>query len=96
MVGFTHSIWPFVHSAHIWVLQARISLSGGQGRPPFIGCWVTVRVRLCVPPPHILVHMLQSPKALTSQFTGIAHGWVLHGRVSRSTGQAIPPFIGCG
>lgn len=38
VVGFTHSIWPFVHSAHAWVLQARVSLSGGQGRPPFIGC----------------------------------------------------------
>jgi hypothetical protein len=95
VLPFTHSIWPFMHSAHIWVLQARISLSGGHGRPPFIGCCVTVRVRLCVPPPQALLHMLQSLQLLTSQFTGIAHGWVLHARVSRRTGQAIPPFIGC-
>jgi hypothetical protein len=84
-----------MHWAHAWVLQALVSLSGGQARPPFIGCCVTMRVRICVPPPQALLHMLHSVQALTSQFTGIAHGSVLHGRVSRSAGQAMPPFIGC-
>jgi hypothetical protein len=95
VVEFTHSICPFWHSAHAWVLQARVSLSGGQAVPPFIGGWVIVRVRVCVPPPQVLLHMLQSLHALTWQFTGMAHGWVLQARVSRRAGQAMPPFIGC-
>ena len=91
----THSDCPFMHSAQAWVLHARISRRAGQAVPPFIGGWVTVRVRNCVPLPHILVQVLHSLQALTWQFTGIAHDWVLHARVSLSAGQARPPFIGC-
>ena len=94
VVEFTHSICPFWHVAHAWVLQARVSLSGGQAVPPFIGGWVIVRVRVCVPLPQGLLHMLQSLQALTWQFTGMAHAWVLHARVSRRAGQARPPLIG--
>jgi hypothetical protein len=55
---------------------------------------VTVRVRVCIPPPHIRLHALHSLQALTWQFTGIAQGWVLHARVSLNGGQARPPLVG--
>ena len=98
LVQVLHSLqsltWQFTGIAHDWVLHARVSLSAGQTRPPFIGCWVTVRVRVCVPPPHALLHMPHSLQPLTWQSTGIAHGWVLQARESVSGGQAWPPLVG--
>ena len=65
VVEFTHSICPFWHMAHGPVLQARVSRRAGQAMPPFIGGWVTVRVRNCIPPPQSLLHILQTLQALT-------------------------------
>ena len=59
--------WQSTGMAHDWVLQSRVSLSAGQARPPLVGGWVTVRVRVCVPPPQALLHMLQALQALTWQ-----------------------------
>jgi hypothetical protein len=40
--------------AHGCAAQAAVIASFGQPRPPSSACLVTVRVRLCVPPPHDL------------------------------------------
>ena len=77
------------------LLQARVSMSSGQAIPPLPGCRVTVRVRVCVPPPHIRLHSPHSPQGLTSQSTGMGQGSLLQARVSMSSGQAIPPLPGC-
>jgi hypothetical protein len=49
------------------LLQARVSMSSGQAMPPLPGCWRTVRLRVWVPPPHVLLHSLQLPQSLTRQ-----------------------------
>ena len=46
-------------------MHAWVSVSAGQAMPPFCGCWMTVRVRVWVPPPQVLLHVLQSLQALT-------------------------------
>jgi hypothetical protein len=49
------------------VLQAWVSVSGGQGMPPLVGCRVTVRVRVCIPPPQVRLQVPHSPQSLTRQ-----------------------------
>ena len=53
-----------VRTAHVCVLQACVSISAGQDRPPSLAGRVTVRVLDCVPPPQVLLQvsqLLQSP-----------------------------------
>jgi len=54
---------------HDCSLQARSSNKAGQALPLHDAFVVTDRVRLCVPPPQLLVQVPQFPKLLTSQFT---------------------------
>jgi len=51
-----------------------------------------VRLRLCAPVPHDLVHVDQAPKADTVQWIG--HGPWLHACVSAEGGHAAPPNFG--
>jgi hypothetical protein len=44
-----------------------------------------MRLRACVPPPHVTVHWLNAPKSGTMQSTG--HDWPLHARMSERNGQ---------
>ena len=53
---------------------------------------MTVRLRLCEPVPHDLVHADQAEKAEVAQWTG--HGPWLHTRVSAECGHALPPNVG--
>jgi hypothetical protein len=58
--------------------------------PPYMGARVTVRVRVCVPPPHVREHCPMGPQADSLQPSG--HGLVLHCVSSVSTGQLTPPL----
>jgi len=53
------------------------------------GPFVTVRVCVCLPLPHLAEHADNDDHALTWQ-TGGGHTWVLQSCVSVSTGQAAP------
>ena len=56
-----------VFTGQAWVLHARDSFKDGQAWPP-LACGVTMeRVRFCLPPPHVALHALHEPQALTSQ-----------------------------
>ena len=59
-----------------------------QAAPPLAAGVVTVRV--CVPPPQLVLHPLHP---LTTQSTG--HPCVLHGTLCDKAGHAAPPFAGC-
>jgi hypothetical protein len=80
-------------TGHPWVLQGSLSVREGQALPPLLGCTVTVRERVCVPPPQLFEQAPQLPNPLTWQST--AHPWVLQGSLSVRAGQALPPFFGC-
>ena len=73
-------------------MHARFSTVAGHAAPPFDGC-ACLRVRVCVPAPHDLVHVLQAPYVPTTQSTG--HACSLQARVSAECGHAAPPALGC-
>ena len=52
-------------------------------------CEITDRVRVCVPPPQVLLHAAHSDQPDTKQLEG--HACLLHERVSDSAGHATPP-----
>ena len=52
-----------------------------------------MRERVCAPPPHVSVHVVQLLHAVTSQCTG--HGPVPHARVSLRLGHVVPPCCTC-
>jgi len=54
-----------VRTAHICVLQACVSISEGQVRPPSLADRVTVRVLDCVPLPQGLLQVSQLLQSLT-------------------------------
>jgi hypothetical protein len=66
-----------------------VSLSEGQATPLLAAAVVTVRLRVCDPPPHVTEHGPKAPQFVTTQFTG--HGLLLHVIVSTSGGHAAPP-----
>jgi hypothetical protein len=66
----------FGHTCTLQVLASRLC---GQATPPKRGD-VLVRLRVCLPEPHDLVHVLQAVQLPTPQSCGQA--CVLHGRVS--------------
>jgi len=53
------------------------------------GPFVTVRVRVCLPLPHLAEHADHDNQSLVRQ-TGGGHTWVLQSCVSVNTGQAAP------
>ena len=65
-------------------LQLRVSSECAHAAPPKRGSVVT-RVRVCEPPPHDRVHVLQACQSSTTQ--SAAHACSLHGRVSLKYGQ---------
>ena len=73
-------------------MQARVSELCGQAVPPATGC-ETERVRDCEPVPHVLVHVVQAWKPLTTQLR--AQACWLHARVSSVCAQLLPPKRGC-
>ena len=54
------------------VLQACVLVRVGQTTPPLEAAVVTVRVWVCTPEPHDLLHDPKAPYADTTQFTGQA------------------------
>jgi len=64
------------------VLQICDSDTAGHARPPWAGCVVTGRVRICRPVPHATEQAVQAVQAPTSHLIG--HNWVLH--VCEATG----------
>lgn len=78
-------------TAHGLVLQPWDSTSGGQGTPPKLAWVMTVRVRVCWPPPQLRVQVDQVPQSDTTQ--SMAQGWSLHGRFSlKLVGHGAPPL----
>jgi hypothetical protein len=74
-----------------WALHVRTSSEAVQALPPKVG-GVSVRLRLCDPLAHDLVHVDQAPNAGSTQ--SVAHAWLLQSRVSAECGHAAPPFWG--
>jgi hypothetical protein len=79
-------------TTHAWVLQSWLSVRAGQAIPPLAAGVTTVRVRCWVPPPQVFEQVVQALQALTTQSTGAGQAWVLHGCITLSAGQAIPPL----
>ena len=61
------------------------ALTTGHTVPPRLASVVIERVRTCVPPPHVLLQMLQRSHSETAQSTG--HGTSEHARASASSGH---------
>jgi hypothetical protein len=66
--------------AHACALQSRVSAECGHVAPPFWG-GVVERLRDCEPPPHVLVHVDQTPNA-ASKTQSVGHVSLLQSRVS--------------
>ena len=64
----------------------------GHGVPPCSAAVVTVRLRACVPPPHVTEHASNAPHTLSTHATG--HGCALHACASTSDAHAasLPPY----
>ena len=78
-------------TGHVSMLQDCVSSVCGQAAPPLRTAVSMVRERDCTPSvPHDLLHVVQSPKMLTSQSTG--HACALHACVSAVCGHATPPL----
>ena len=56
------------------------ALTAGHAVPPWLASVVIERVRICVPPPHVLLQMLQRSHSETAQSTG-------HGRSLQSASR---------
>jgi hypothetical protein len=69
-----------------------ISLRLPQMRPPWAAGVVTVRVRDCVPEPHVTEQLPHESHSVVSQST--AQAWVLHAMVSLMAGHTTPPKAG--
>lgn len=81
---------------HACSLQAWLSLVGpSHALPPLDAGVFTVRVRVCVPPPHIFEHVPNAVQSFQTQSTGGVHAASLQALVSLSAGQAAPPLAGC-
>lgn len=74
------------------MLHDLVSFNTGHASPSSVGSSDTVRLRDCFPPSHSLVHWVQSPHAVTAQFTVGGHCWVLHCRCSLNCPQDAPPY----
>jgi len=79
-------------TGHACVLHAWDCDRAGHGDPPFAAATTTVRVCVCMPPAHDLVHVDQALQPETEQWTG--HAWVLHACCWESEGHVAPPFAG--
>ena len=73
-------------TGHGPVAHERVSWSGGHFVSP---ATATTRLRVCVPPPHVTVHVLQRLNVVTVQGTGQSRKW--HGLASVSAPHALPP-----
>jgi hypothetical protein len=78
--------------AHACVLQSRVSARCGHATPPSMGC-VRLRLRLCEPVPHVMVHVDQATKVPTTQSS--AQAKLLQERVSAVCAHATPPYKAC-
>jgi hypothetical protein len=54
---------------HCAVLHGSALLKGGHALPPYAAAVVTDLLRVCNPPPHVTLHGVHLPNALTSQST---------------------------
>jgi hypothetical protein len=79
-------------TGHFFVLHFCDFLSAGHFLPPLAALVVTLRLVVCVPPPHFLEHDGQPAHGDTAQSTG--HFFVLHTLDWASAGHLFPPFLG--
>mmetsp|Transcript_20016 Transcript_20016/g.63750 ORF Transcript_20016/g.63750 Transcript_20016/m.63750 type:complete len:335 (-) Transcript_20016:2487-3491(-) len=85
---------PPALASHACVLHVRLSVAApSQARPPCCAGRSTVRARTCSPVAHGSEQSDHGPHSLHAQST--AHGCVLHGSSSSSTGHVLPPCVGC-
>jgi len=73
-------------------LQILVVESLGHFLPPYLGLTRTLRRRVCLPPPHFLVHFDQALQPVTAQWIG--HLRTLHLAVCLRVGHFLPPFLG--
>merc|ERR1719265_209430 len=57
-------------------LHVRSMVRGGQAAPPYAGWMLTLRLSICMPPPHVTVHS-PGTHALTSQSATSAVSWLI-------------------
>ena len=70
-------------------MHACCALSAGHELPPCCAAVVTVRARVCEPPPHVCVQAVHSLNEVTTQCTG--HACALHWPISDRLGHSCPP-----
>ena len=80
---------PVQLMGHAPSLQVAVLVIAPHPMPPHEADSVIERVRMCSPPPHVLVHVPQLPQFDSTQFLG--QHWWLHVRDSVMTGQLRPP-----
>jgi len=68
---------PVSQFGHARVLHDWVCVKTGHGMPPLAAATVTVRVDVCLPPPHWAEHTDHADQPLTTQLRG--HACVLHG-----------------
>jgi hypothetical protein len=88
----------WLHSCHVSMVQccgqtvctAWVSAVPALGLPPCAAPAATLRTRVCVPSPHVVVGSVRWPQPDSSQSTG--HGtWRLHGSDDAVAVQGLPP-----
>lgn len=77
-------------TGHEKPLQDRASSRCAHAPPPNCGSCSTLRVRVCEPVPHVLLHAVQCDQLESLQ--GTAHLNVLHSFWANSGGHALPPW----
>ena len=77
-------------TGHACVLHGLLSVNTGHCTPPLDAYVTMLRVRICVPLPHVAVHIVYSDHCPTTQSTG--HACVLHVCVSTSAPHTSPPL----
>ena len=81
------------HGLHDCWLHGLESVRAEQAVPvPKYGV-VTLRWRLCIPPPHFASQTPQAPQCPTAQLA--SHGCVLQCSADQTGGHSIPPFACC-